>query len=210
MTDENGNLIEVRVLELKQLFNAIDPSPFREKDLDPAAEKFIVSWSQDLPTQGPLTLLVHVGGAAGGPEEACVLKEAVHANFSRSAEFSRRRLRQLFRVGRVSLLIGMAFLASSFALGRALGVLLGDVAFGSIARESLLIGGWVAMWKPLEIFLYDWWPIRAEARLHDRLAAMQVRIEYDVQTASDALRSDWPAASPHSGRPRPRDQSRPR
>ena len=27
-------VIEVRVAELRQLFNAIDPSPFRERDLD--------------------------------------------------------------------------------------------------------------------------------------------------------------------------------
>ncbi len=36
------SLIEVRVAELKQLFNAIDPSPFRETDLDPKADEFIV------------------------------------------------------------------------------------------------------------------------------------------------------------------------
>ncbi len=36
------HLIEVRVTELRQLFNAIDPSPFRERDLDPRAEQFIV------------------------------------------------------------------------------------------------------------------------------------------------------------------------
>ena len=30
-------VIEVRVAELRQLFNAIDPSPFRERDLDPRA-----------------------------------------------------------------------------------------------------------------------------------------------------------------------------
>ena len=47
---------------------------------------------------------------------------------------------------------------------------------GEILRESLLIGGWVAMWRPLEVFLYDWWPIREEARLFDRLSAMPVRI----------------------------------
>ncbi len=29
--------IEVHVAELRQLFNAIDPSPFRERDLDPGA-----------------------------------------------------------------------------------------------------------------------------------------------------------------------------
>jgi hypothetical protein len=42
---------------------------------------------------------------------------------------------------------------------------------GEIVRESLTIGGWVSMWRPLEIFLYDWWRVRREARLSDRLAA---------------------------------------
>jgi hypothetical protein len=34
------------------------------------------------------------------------------------------------------------------------------------------------MWRPLEVFLYDWWPIRADARLFDRLSDMPVRIVY--------------------------------
>ena len=54
--------------------------------------------------------------------------------------------------------------------------MLRDTRFAGVARESLLIGGWVAMWRPLEVFLYDWWPIRAEARLFDRLSAMTVRV----------------------------------
>jgi hypothetical protein len=49
-------------------------------------------------------------------------------------------------------------------------------ALAAVLRESLFIGGWVAMWRPIEIFLYDWWPIRAEARRFDRLAAMPVAI----------------------------------
>jgi hypothetical protein len=54
---------------------------------------------------------------------------------------------------------------------------MGGQRLGDILRESFLIGGWVAMWRPLEIFLYDWWPIRAEVRLYDRLSAMPVRIK---------------------------------
>jgi hypothetical protein len=67
---------------------------------------------------------------------------------------------------------------------------------GEILRESLTIGGWVSMWRPLEIFLYDWWPIRREAQLSDRLAAMPVRIRYMNEAAPEAWRRDWPAASP--------------
>ncbi len=42
----NCAVIQVHVAELKQLFNSIDPSPFRNKDLDPRAEDFIVGWTR--------------------------------------------------------------------------------------------------------------------------------------------------------------------
>ena len=65
--------------------------------------------------------------------------------------------------------------------------------FVQIFREGLLIGGWVAMWRPLEVFLYDWWPVRAEVRLSERLSTMPVSIEYTETASGDAWRSDWPA-----------------
>ena len=51
------------------------------------------------------------------------------------------------------------------------------------------------MWRPLETFLYDWWPITSETRLLDRLARMPVRIVYNTEasSASDTWRTDWPA-----------------
>jgi hypothetical protein len=99
-------------------------------------------------------------------------------------------------VGRTSLVIGLVAVASAIALGDFLAALMKGSRIGEIVRESLTIGGWVSMWRPLEIFLYDWWPIRSEARLSDRLAAMPVRIRYINATAPDAWRADWPAVSP--------------
>jgi hypothetical protein len=32
------------------------------------------------------------------------------------------------------------------------------------------------MWRPLQIFLYDWWPIRHRARVFDKLARTPVSI----------------------------------
>jgi hypothetical protein len=37
-------------------------------------------------------------------------------------------------------------------------------------EESFLILGWVANWRPLEIFLYDWWPITRRRDLYQRLS----------------------------------------
>ena len=188
-----SSVIEVRVAELRQLFNAIDPSPFRERDLDPRAEEFIVEWARELPRDAPLVLRVHLERAAGRADEAALLGQAIHQYFKARAAGSRRKLRELFRRGRISLLIALAFLGASLALGDFIGNI-SESGFAALLREGLLIGGWVAMWRPLEVFLYDWWPILGELRLLDRLSVMPVRIEYNETTFDDAWRSDWPAA----------------
>jgi hypothetical protein len=189
--------IEIRVAELRQLFNAIDPSPFRERDLDPRAEEFIVEWARDLPRDAPLALRVHLERAAGPADEATLLGQAIHQYFKARAAGSRRSLRELFRRGRISLLIALGFLGASLTLSDLIGSV-SDSGFGAVLREGFLIGGWVAMWRPLEVFLYDWWPIVGEVRLLDRLSEMPVRIEYKEKMSDDAWRSDWPAV-PTSG-----------
>ncbi len=194
-------IIEVHVAELKQLFNSIDPSPFRNKDLDPRAEEFIVGWAKDLPRDVPLGLVVDLDRPAGLPDEAAVLRDAVHEFFSQRALAYRRRLRELFRVGRASLIIGLVVLAAAIAVGDFLGSLLKSSHVGEILRESLTIGGWVSMWRPLEVFLYDWWPIRNEARLSDRLATMPVRIQYSNAASPESWTQDWPAVSPRTEQP---------
>jgi hypothetical protein len=194
------SVIEVHVAELRQLFDAIDPSPFRDRDLDPKAEEFIVGWAKELPRDATLALVVDLDREAGLSDEAAVLRDAIHEFFRHRAQVYRQRLRELFRRGRTSLMIGLVVLASAIALGDFLARALKESRIGEIVRESLTIGGWVSMWRPLEVFLYDWWPIRNEARLSDRLAAMPVRIRYANATGPDAWKGDWPAVSPRAER----------
>ena len=185
-------VIEVRVAELRQLFNAIDPSPFLERDLDPRAEAFIVGWARELPRDAPLSLLVHLERACGPDDEATMLGDAIHQYFAQRALDTRRQLRELFRRGRISLAIALVFLGAAMAASDLIGGLTLN-RFAAVVSEGLIIGGWVAMWRPLEVFLYDWWPVRADVRLAERLSTMPVDIEYPETAASDAWRSDWPA-----------------
>jgi hypothetical protein len=168
--------LELHVAELRQLFNAMDPAPFRERDLDPNAEQYIVDWAREARADGPLSLLVHVGGGAATPANTRMLGDAVHEHFRRLAVGTRQRLRQLFRTGRISLLIGLAFVAIASLAAEYFGGLITRGSTSSFVTDSLAIGAWVALWRPLEIFLYDWWPIRSEARLQDRLGEMDVRL----------------------------------
>jgi hypothetical protein len=128
-------------VELSQLFNLIDPSPFRNKDLDPKAEEFIVAWAKEIPRDVPLGLVVDLDRPAGLPDEASILRDAVHEFFLQRVHAFRRRLRELFCVGRTSLVIGLAALAAAIALGDFLASLIEGEPRGEILRESLRIGG---------------------------------------------------------------------
>lgn len=166
--------IEIRIQELSQLFNSMDPTPFHHKDLDPDAEEFLVSWAQEHPHQAELEILIHLAGKAPAGSEAMV-REALGNYFSYRAEHTRREFRQLMQRGRRSLMIGLGFLAACLLVAEQIGRL-GGSTFPTILRESVIIGGWVAMWRPLEIFLYDWWPLTRRERMFEKLARAEIRI----------------------------------
>jgi hypothetical protein len=204
--DPTARIIEVRVAELRQLFNEMDPAPFRSRDLDPNAEEFIIAWGRELPRDSSLALLVHLDRSPGRADEATILRDSVHDYFDGRQIAARQRLRALFRRGRISLIIGLAFLAAAIAVSQLFDAFYPSSRLGTVVREGLLIVGWVAMWRPIEIFLYDWWPIRAEARLFARLAAMPVRIRYDSEHPTQAWQRDWPAASQDASSNLPRQK----
>ena len=174
--DATTAVLELRIGELRQLFNAMDPAPFRERDLDPNAETYIVEWARETRPGQPLRLVVHLGREAAPAGQESMLRDAVDGYFKQRAESKWRELRQLFRVGRISLVIGLAFLAGAIVTGEFVASLVGKASYVGIIKESFIIGGWVALWRPLEIFLYDWWPIRADASLFDRLSTMPVSV----------------------------------
>ena len=194
-------IIELRLSQLRQLFNWMDPSPFLDRDLDPKAEEFIVDWCRELPHDAPLALLIYLERAPGMPEEPEALGRAVRNYFGRRSAVMRQRLRQMFRRGRQSSVIGLAFLVVAVAASQLMMKVLQPGGVAEVLNQSLIIGGWVAMWRPLEIFLYDWWPLRSDRRRFERLAAMPVQLRY--VPAGNALSPllDWPFAehTPGSG-----------
>ena len=171
---EHGvSLIEIELETVSQLFNSFDPSPFHLKDLDADAEAWIVGAVREFPVGAPLKLVLHLPAAELERAERAEVNRALASYFGDRREAMRRDLRYLFRTGRVALLIGLGFLAACLAL-RALAAAMLAGPLEDFLTEGLLIIGWVAMWRPLEIFLYDWWPLRRMARVYAKIAAMPV------------------------------------
>ena len=170
------NLIEIRVGKLAQLFHDLDPYPFREKDLDKDAEEFIVSWARELPRDRPFKIVVHMPEEQLALPEAQDVRPAVKQFFAYRAQVMTLELKELFRIGRRSLAIGFTVLFLSVLAGQTIARKIEPRALGKVIEESLLIFAWVANWRPIEIFLYDWWPILRRRDLYRRLGEAEVEL----------------------------------
>lgn len=170
-------LIEIRLRDLRQLFNTLDPAPFHEKDLDPAAEEYIVSAVREIGPH-PSQLVLHLPPGTTD-DEAYGAVTAIRNYFAGRTHHAREQLRLLFGRGVVSLLIGLAFLVTCLSLRQLFVASVGPLM--TVLSEGLLILGWVAMWKPVEIFLYDWWPEFDKGRVFDRIAHMTIETGVGAQ-----------------------------
>jgi hypothetical protein len=165
-------LIELRLREVRQLFHHLDPAPFREKDLDPAAETYIEDAVREIGAGQRARLVIYLPEPERSTEEAHSLPESIAHYFGYRAQQTRVELGRLLRRALANLAIGLLFLAACLTLRRSL------MAAGSqeLLAEGLLIIGWVALWRPVEMFLYDWWPLLRRQRRFGSIASMKVEI----------------------------------
>jgi len=167
--------LDLRLRELGQLFNSMDPAPFLERDLDRDAEQYIESWAMEHPAGSRFHITLHLQQPPAQPDAEHLIVEGIHHFFAYKAELARRELRRLLSQGRTSLVIGLCFLASCLAIANTIPPASSD-SFLVISREGLFIIGWVAMWRPVEIFFYDWWPILRKQRVYEGLGRAHVAV----------------------------------
>lgn len=168
-------LIEIKLSDVRQIFNSFDPAPFIEKDLDRDAEVYIVDSVREFHLSTPLKLVFHLPPST--PTDALrSLPDAVHNYFSYRAAIANKDLRFTLRQGRISFVIALLFMCLCIIARQVVEAALPAGTLVQILEEGLLISGWVAMWRPMQIFLYDWWPIRMRRRVFEKIQQMPIEV----------------------------------
>lgn len=170
--------IDVLLKASQQLFDGRDPAPFRERDLDEDAVEYIAGAIQEILPAPNVKLVFWISEEPEPPLPVEVIVHAVRSHFEHEHARLGRQLRQHVRRGQLFLLVGLSVLVVFLSLAE-LTVLLSAVHARQILREGLVIIGWVAMWRPLEVLLYDWWPLAQQRRLARRMMDVPVSVRYD-------------------------------
>ena len=163
--------IEIRVRGLAQLFDPLDPSPTHRRALAGSVANYILSRAVAERAQDPLRLIVH------GPESlrnhSAEIVQGIHEHFRLVHARSQRRFARRMRIGGETLGGGLVLLALSIALRS----LLRNAYPGSLTEgigEGLLILGWVAMWWPIHVLLFEHWESHLDHAVLDHLARVEV------------------------------------
>jgi hypothetical protein len=172
-TENGSHCVDVRISSFERLFDNRDPAPFRERDLDPGLAEYLRDASEDLAGQGRFRVVFWL-------DEPCpqgAIEQALRAHFEDELERIRRRRRRHRRIGQVALLLAVILIGVLLSVTKVITALLPG-GFGAVLREGLVISSWVVMWRPVEVLIYDWIPVRHERRTLARLleAPIEVRV----------------------------------
>lgn len=169
-------IIQIRIQSLAQLFDALDPAPMHERGLDRDVAGHIRSHALTSRSKEPLRLCIHFPEALR--THATDVTSAIHAHFDRTHTRGERDFRRRIRIGGVSLAIALGILAGSVWLRIQLSTFGGRALVQGLG-EGLLIFGWVAMWRPVEILLFEHWESHLDHGVLERLATIPVAFVFE-------------------------------
>jgi hypothetical protein len=176
-TEDGRSVIDIHVRTTDALFDKRDPAPFRERDVDDDAMDYLLGAVEELPRRAALALAIWVSEpcAEDVPDEEVVA--ALRAHFTWQRDRLAHRLREHLRRAQGVMLAGLVLLMLFLAIAALAETYLAAGPWTRALTEGLTIVGWVAIWRPVEALLYDWWPLAAERRVQVRLleAAISVR-----------------------------------
>jgi hypothetical protein len=178
-------MIELRLTALDQLFDPFDPFPIPTRDLSRTAEEFVVGWAREHARSARLTIRIYLPATTVETTDITSVRAAISGHFRYRCERVRSDMHELVSIARLTLLIGLCVLGACMGARQLIRDLVPDNAIAGFLSEGLAILGWVANWRPIEILLFEWWPMNRRRQLFTRLAEAPVEVVHADDRPSD-------------------------
>ncbi|MCC7405159.1 MAG: hypothetical protein IT288_12240 [Bdellovibrionales bacterium] len=178
---EGKRWIEIRVKNPNQLFDARDPAPFRDRDLDDDFVEYVLSSAKEFSLSTALKLVIYVEEGETPLLSKDSIRESIRSYFAYQIELQQTNLKEFVKRSQVFLMIGLVFLVVCISVAQNLQVPEPPGAIG-ILREGIVIFGWVSIWKPIELVLFDWYPLYEKLRYYQKLLGTEIDIHFKANS----------------------------
>jgi hypothetical protein len=168
--------IKLQLLNINELLRL--PVSFCIKSiLQTDAEEFIVEEAEALPGKAAINIKVHLASSEAKHKDD--IPSAIRRHFCYRREQSQKEYKRIFKYGWRILFIALGLLAVIFSVTEIAFYYLPDNKPLLFIHESFIILSWVALWRPLELLLYEWYPVKTDINLYTRLEHSNVQVIID-------------------------------
>lgn len=168
-----NEIITIRIKSITELLFSEGAAFTGNKKIRPEAEEYILDEAGKIKLSMNLALIIHVREPFSSTDNATA---AIRDHFKHKKDKSERSFKRVLQTGWKSLFIAITFLAFVVTITLGMSNFFKDSGFMITLREVLVIIGWVALWRPADILLYEWRPFKKESKLFHRLANCDIRI----------------------------------
>jgi hypothetical protein len=156
------------------LFNSILLSSDRYL-IDPIVEKFLIEHAESLNPKGEIALVIKIEEQDPSGEGKIV--DAIHRHFSYSQLRAETSVREILKLGSKSLFVSFILLLLTVVVAITITTLFPENSIMITLRELLIILAWVALWRPVDLLLYEWRGIKRKGKLLRKLADCKVSFQ---------------------------------
>ena len=147
---------------------------YGKRMLNHNAEEFLIDESERHPYRTAIYLKVFL--PADALNRSHEIEAAVHQHFTYRKNKSLKQLSRTLQLGWRGLLIAVVFLSLLVSFTLLVIRQMPDGGLSIILREILIILGWVALWRPADLLLYQWRQFKREVNLFHKLEQCKVEI----------------------------------
>lgn len=164
--------ITLHVRRLEDIFFQSAILLFPKRLLNREIVQYIVEAADTIPEKTGIRLSIHVVEKEHSREQEA--RKLIHKHFAYGSERTRSRVKSTLKLAFRSMLLGTVFLVIMLSVASAITAFSPESSLMSTIRELFVILGWVALWRPAELLLYEWRPYQKKAKLFRRLAESNI------------------------------------
>ncbi|ABN07742.1 hypothetical protein Mlab_1578 [Methanocorpusculum labreanum Z] len=183
---EKWNEIELRIAQPAQFYNLLDPAPNDEKEINQVTESYIMDSLDDMQNdkRGSAKIVLYLEQTLYDDEKTRKdMEKAIHSHFAERVCSATLKYKQAMNKGRRYLIRGLIFLIICLIFSSVVTSIHNQNDIIYAIGQSFVIIGWVALWRPVEFYLYDRRDMIDERKMLSQLETIPIDTRrWDKQT----------------------------
>jgi len=174
----NAFIIAAAINRYTDIFNELDPAPFKRRDLNYNLRIFLEDCSADIPLKYDIILQFNIADEVPDATKEEKIKSGLKTYFSFVGDLLTAEIKKSYQKSTMYVIIAFFLLSTAYSLRT---VTTDDIVFRTLV-EGINIGGWVFLWEAISTFMFRKRDTKNKNKHYKRFSNTQIRFNYTPKT----------------------------